>query len=210
MKMDLYMAQHLPALQQMIREKCVLQYWQAYQRVELSVMATDLSGLVVDTTSGDGGNNENNDSLLDLLVHLIRQGKIGPDTRIDMRTRTVVRDEMTADDAEMRLQNTKSKLRNVTGQVLDDTYSSIIRLACLEHDLSVVDAGQLGNNSKRRGGVRGGNTSGTTVDGVYDLSGDYRGGGGELMGLMGETSDDEDYDTPMVDVDEAMNPEDLY
>lgn len=196
MKMDIYMAQHLSVLQQMIREKCVLQYWQAYQRVELSVMASDLQGLV-----------ENENSLLDLLVSLIRQGKIHSDTRIDMRTRTIVRDEMTDDDAAQRLQKTKSQLRNVTRQVLDDTYSSIIRLACLEYDLSVTDPGQA--TSKRRG-LRGGGGEG---EGFYDLSNEY-GGGGEQMGMVGgrkyDDDDDDEDDMPMADADEAMNPEDLY
>jgi DNA replication initiation complex subunit (GINS family) len=192
MKMDIYMAQHLSTLQQMIREKCVLQYWQAYQRVELSVMADDLQGLV-----------ESETSLLDLLVSLIRQGKIHSDTRIDMRTRTVVRDDMTADESVERLQNTKGKLRNVTRQVLDDTYSSIIRLACLEYDLSVNDPGQA--TSKRRG-LRG---TGTETEGVYDLSNEYGGGGGGGGEQMGNYDDDDD-DDEMADVDAAMNPEDMY
>jgi COP9 signalosome complex subunit 1 len=195
LKMDIYMAPHLATLQQMIREKCVLQYWQAYQRVELSVMADDLQGLV-----------ESETSLLDLLVRLIRQGTIGSDTRIDMRSRTVVRDDVTADDVERRcLEATKHRLRNVTRRVLDDTYSSIIRLACVEYDLSVTDPGQQAT-SKRRG-LRG---NATETEGVYDLSNEYGGGAGGGVEQMGSYDDDDDDDDEMADVDAAMNPEDMY
>lgn len=191
LQQDMYMAPHLQQLQQMIRERCVLQYWNAFQRVELSVMASDLMGIV-----------ENDETLLTLLVDLIRRGKILPDTRIDLRTRTVVRDNVHATGDALRLQQTESKLRQVTRKVLDDTYSSLVRLACLEHDLTVVDASQGGG--KRRA-MRGGGTESPYMD-VRSFE------GGEPAGalLMGDSSDDDDDDEAMVDVDEAMNPEDLY
>lgn len=187
LKMDYHMALHLGALQQAIREKCILQYWAAYQRVELSTMTMDLSGVVTCEST-----------LLALLVDLIRRGKIKSDTRIDMQGRIMIRDERTSDAD--RMQQSSSKLRKVTRQVLDDSYSSMIRLACLEHDLVVTDAA---SSNKRRG------TRSTAAD-TFDLSADGFGGRRPAgVALMADSSDDE-LDTPMADFDEAMNPEDLY
>jgi len=178
LELDLYMSQHLSNLQQRIREKTILTYWKAFSRVELQVMAHELGpGLVPHL-----------DHLWHQLVDLIGRGLI-QDTRIDMQTKTLVREAEGLEEA--CLHQTQDKLNSLTQRVLDDTYSMMIRLACVEYDLTVSDP----SSRPRRGAAQ---------RNILD----YSGFGGDAAAL-GDSSDEE-VDTPMVDAGNGMNPEDLY
>ena len=174
LKYDLFMAPHLAALQTMIREKAVASYWKAYERVELSVMADELGpGLV-----------PSHEALRSLLVKLIRSGTL-QDSRIDLATNTIHRDAPVPRNAQVQ-----AKLEQLTRTTLDDTYCTLTRLACLEHDLVVSETGGGGGAARgRRGGGR------------------SRGGNGPSF--MEDTIMDEHEDGDM-EMGDGMNPEDLY
>lgn len=170
LKYDLFFAPHLQALQAMIREKAVASYWKAYERVELSVMAEELgTGLVPSLPA-----------LQALLVKLIQGGSL-PDSRIDLSTQTIHRDAPLP-----RQMVVRAKLDTLTRTTLDDTYSTLTRLSCLEHDLVVSDSVGTGGSRGRRGG-RGRGASSMMEDIIMD-----------------------DNDEGGMDVGDDMNPEDLY
>ena len=198
LQMDLYMSMHFAQIRQMIREKALLQYWRSYQRVELSVLAAQMGPGILPP-----------DRMEDVLVELIQRPKGGfpPDTRLDLHAQTLVRLPGEA----TRLNASQRKLNNVSTQLLDDTYSMMIRLACIEHDLCVTDP----NARKRRGRYFGGDSvaGGGSRGGGYVLMEEDDEDDDEGEPVQGE-SDDEDakmvLDTQEeVEID-AMNPEDLY
>ncbi|CAB9517960.1 signalosome complex subunit 1 [Seminavis robusta] len=186
LQLDLFLAPHLDKILPKIREACILEYWIPYQRVSLAKMAQDLEFAAA--------NDSNNSSLVSVIERLMRQGALR-DCRMDCRTQSLIRDTPSCN-------KTRRKLQNMGQQVLDDTYAMVIRLACVESDLVVMDPQQ--QNSKGRRGNRG--------DGYGDEDDDI------------DDAMDSDDDTPMVDVgggpaiigdDEppemgAQNPEDLY
>jgi len=188
---DVYMADHLTALQDRIRENALLLYWKPYQQVEWSTMLTELGTGIV----------PNQDVLVSMVVNLIKRGKM-PDTRLDMAATCLVREEENHETEHWkendRYAKTATRLSSVTRHVLDDAYSMIIRLACIENDWTVRDPSAAWNqekgsgaSSKRRGRFGGGMVS---------------------WGNRGGDSSDEDanMDVTMVDAADAMNPEDLY
>ena len=174
LKYDLFMGPHLQALQTMIREKAIDSYWKAYERIELSVMSTELgTGLV-----------PSEEALQTILVKLIRSGTLH-DTRIDLATQTIHRDP-----APPRHVQVRAKLDAMTRTTLDDTYSTLTRLSCLEHDL-VVTEGSGGRGGEGRGGRRGG-----------------RGRGGATVSVEDTMMDDREDE--MMEIGDGANPEDMY
>jgi len=187
LELDVFLQPHLTKLFQKIRQACILEYWIPYERVQMEKMANDL---------GLPGN-----QLKTLIEELMMQGAM-KDCRMDCRTLCLIRDNDNNHD-ENPAYKTRRKLDKLGAQVLDDTYAMIVRLACIEHDLVVVDPQSKDRGGRgRRGGGRGGD-----------------GGAGP------DAFDDDDYssdgDTPMVDVsgqhpaiigedDQQQNPEDLY
>ena len=192
LQLDLYMALHFDALRQKIREKSLLSHWRAYQRIELSVLCTQMGPGILPPDRAE-----------EILTDLIQRGSFPADTRLDLQEQALVRLEGASADQE-RLQKTKAKLAAVSAKVMDDAYSMVVRLACLEHDLSVADP-----NARRRG--RGQNRGGGVFAG-YDAGG-FAGRGFVLNDSDGE-DDVEPDDADMADVGIAetdeMNPEDLY
>jgi hypothetical protein len=186
---DLFMAPHLATLQTLIREKAVASLWKAYERIELSVMANELGPGIVSSVG----------SLRTLLVKLIRDGKM-PNSRIDLSTNTIHRDP-----ALSRKDELSARLERVTKSTLDDTYSTLTRLSCLEYDF-VVQSGRGesflrgrhggGGSERHRGGTRGRSPddSGLMEDAIMD----------EQDGIEEDENEDDD-----MAVDE-MNPEDRY
>jgi hypothetical protein len=209
---DLFMAPHLVPLQTMIREKAIASLWKAYERIELSVMAQELGpGIVASSSSSE----ESVSSLRNLLVKLIRDGKM-PQSRIDLSTHTIHRDTPPSRQEELR-----SKLECVTQSTLNDTYSTLTRLSCLEQDLVVVAhgggsgrhgdgttgglRGRRGGRPRGGGGHRGRSPNDSTF--VEDtMMEDNDDDDGEDAGA-GDSDDNDDDDVDMVD-DE--NPEDRY
>jgi hypothetical protein len=164
LKLDCHLGPHVPRLQGLVVKRAILAYWQPYLRVDLPTMARELSGLV-----------PNAEFLVRHMVDVIGQSHSPArgsgtaratrglakllDTRIDLPNRTLVRevagagddgeDEEEEDEAEARA---ALKLRGLAANVLDDGYSTIVRLACLDHGLIVRDA------SASAGGGGGGTT----------------------------------------------------
>lgn len=196
LKVDPYLGPHLNFLLfTVIRRKILQNYWKAYSRVPLNVMAQDLGSSLVPSV----------DALRDEWITLIleqqsqqqRKKNQSPSlagdlsrTRLDMSTDTLHR------DPETNLETVQSaKLQRLTKTVLDDSYSMVIRLACQEHDLIVTTAGGDLSDAMWPGGRRN-----------RKQGGGRRGGGGGVERML---LDDMDEDDDMDDED-AMNPEDLY
>lgn len=112
------------------------------------------------------------------------------DTLVDLMRRGLLKDAKIDARANVlyKTPNTKPSvnLLSMERRVLDDTHAMLIRLACLEYDLCVQDG--AGGSGKARRGVN------------------------RLAQASADIDDDEssDEDTPMIDVDNARNPEDLY
>lgn len=184
LELDLFLQPHLQPLLQKIRQTCILEYWIPYQRVHLQKMASDLNFSTVP-------------QLQKLIEELLLSGAL-KDCRMDCRTLTLIRDSNNNRSKSSSAADTQRQLHKLGQQVLDDTFAMVVRLACIENDLLVVDPQQ-----KDRAG-RGHNPS------------------------AGDEFDDDssdDGDTPMVDVGgaspaiigedddlvlHAQNPEDLY
>ena len=178
LELDMFLSPHLDVLFQKIRGSCILEYWIPFQRVQLSKMARDLDMPA--------------DDLKKTIEQLMTQGSM-PYCRLDCRTMCLVRDNSHEKNPAGA---TRRKLDQLSQQVLDDTYAMIIRLACVENDLVVMDPQQKGG----RGGHRGG-------------------GDGQEVDAFEDEGDNSDEDMPMVDVggshvvigdEDQANPEDSY
>lgn len=169
LRLDLYLGLHFEALKQHIREKCLLQYWKSYDRVELASLAEHMGpGLVPP------------EQCMDLCVSLIQKRCFPMDTRINMKDGILVRVPV-----ESVMEKTQRRLHQTTERALDDTYAMMVRMACMEHDLSVSDP----QGRKRRGGG-------------------WAGAGTRAVAVFDEEKSDEDIDESSMQ--DAMNPEDLY
>ncbi|EEC46433.1 COP9 SigNalosome subunit 1 [Phaeodactylum tricornutum CCAP 1055/1] len=184
MAVDVYLGPILPRLQTLIREKIIAQYWEPYQRMALSTMAETLGPDLVPSDT----------VLLDQMVQLITSGRVR-DTRIDMQQRVLVRE--TVEEETSRLERTQAQLERTTRTVLDDTLIMVVRLACVEHNLSVKDA-ESANEPRRKGHSR------RTQPAMEDVTLSSDDEVGEVYADM--VAED---DVPMEDMDQA-NPEDLY
>lgn len=184
LEMDVFLSPHVHNLFVKIRESCILEYWVPYDKVHFSQMA-----LALDIPRG---------KLVSLVEHLLCRGVIR-NCRIDCRTMCLVRGNYNTDQ-KTSARETRRKLSRLGQQVIDDTNAMIIRLACVEQDLAVVDPQQ---KCRERGGRR--NLCGGKVGSRPDTYDD---------------DDSSDSDIPMVDVsqpviiggeeDHEQNPEDLY
>lgn len=163
----------LVVLQKSIRSKAIGQYWKPYNRCSLTRMAGALGPSIAGTPA------EFRSTVRDLLFDKHRF-VLPRDTRLDARTDTLVRD-MVADEV---LTSTTNKLHNVSMQVLDDTFSLLVRTACNEQGIQVGDVKRPRYDNQPTG----------------------------VAAHRVEMSDDElDGDAYMdTSIDDAMNPEDLY
>ena len=183
---DLYLSggNHWATLTKLIQEKCLMEYLKPYESVQLDTMAQHFPF----------------DDLQDILVDLIGRGLI-PGARLDCQSNILHKNSGVGSSSSSSsvLQPTssiQSSLAKLERRVLDDSYALLIRLACLEHDLCVVDTHPRGTG--RRGGGAAG-AAGVAVR--YDDDDDDD---------LGRSSSDEEGDAPMLDISEQPNPEDLY
>jgi COP9 signalosome complex subunit 1 len=181
---------HLQVVQECIRHKAIGFYWKAYHNCPLSVMATELGPGIA------GSADELKTTVLQLLKNRRYAGKnmvLSMDTRLDGRTNTLVRS--VPDLEQDRLQVTTQKLQATSTRVLDDTYSMVVRLACLEHDLVVADPLKQRRSSRNEWNNPSQPRSASQQAAVEssDDDADF------LDGHMGEAA-----------VVDEMNPEDLY
>ena len=147
---------------------------------------------------------------------LYQQQQALANTRLNLVTDTLHRDSV--DDDMIQTHERAQQLSQVTKQVLDDSYATIVRLACQEADIQVLSAAAAAaayGPDYWRGGRRGRSGAGR--------SGDHH----SSMRMMMDDDDDDDEDDddlimaggapPGVIADDdadavvdAMNPEDLY
>ena len=225
---------HLHCLQNMIRTKAILFYWNAYQQCPLMNMMESLGSGITGT-----------DDLLQfqgLILQLLKNRFRRPesvivtgvnkqamalpmDTRLDTMTHTLTRTTHFSSEEgiedERQYYNTSLQLHRAATRVLDDTYGAMVRLSCLEHNV-VVKAPS--GTSKRR--TRGDATSLLESDdygfgpSVLSVPPDSHMGiravevpypqevnNVELDEVVGENEDQDEED---VGDSYDMNPEDLY
>ena len=115
-------------------------------------------------------------NMQDTLVDMIGRGLI-PNAKVDARANTMFKTKP----------EPSVNIGPMEQRVMDDVNAMLIRLACMENDLSVHDASGGGSRSRR--------AAAAAAAARYD-----------------DESSDEEGDTPMLDVDmhHAANPEDLY
>lgn len=184
LELDIFLQPHLHALFQKIRQACILEYWIPYQRVQLPKMANDL-----------------NFSSLPQLQHLIEDLLLSgalKDCRMDCRTHTLIRDSANTSSKTSSAADTQRQLQKLGQQVLDDCYSMVVRLACIENDLVVVDPQQRDRPSRGHNPSAGDEFDDDSSDGdtpMIDVS------GGMSPAIIGEEDDL---------IPHAQNPEDLY
>ena len=244
LQQDVYMAPHVNVLKRLIQEKAILFYWKPLCRVPLATMAEELGSslILACTADADASDNNNNNTtstttdhnhslvaaLTTIMVQLIRAGnKVSSDTRIHLQSQTLERQDVfpaIITVEKQRIEETQTKLSTVCERVLNDSYSMMIRMACLEHNLIVGGSG---------GG--GGGTAMHTTATVSGAAGNKRANNtasndGMALGAAAEaalSSDDDDDDNDdhlddddeygieedrvmMMDIADDMNPEDLY
>ncbi|GKZ00166.1 hypothetical protein MPSEU_000969800 [Mayamaea pseudoterrestris] len=192
LQLDLYMAEHLRALQSALRQRAILQYWTPLRRVSLSTMVHDLGARMI--TLGHDSNADPKTTLLELLVPLVRSGKL-IDARINLQQQTLER--IVVSQKDKLLEETQRKLSNVSNRVLNDSYSLMVRLACMEHHLLVggAGAGRLTRNKRNNN---------------YGEGAAAGGGGNANEAEVLESDDDSDVMDMSSEEVMMMNPEDLY
>lgn len=205
---DLYMALHLDQLRNMIREKFLMMHWSAFERIHLSVLQQHLgTGILPDPVQ---------DWIVRLLTNR-KPNRFPPDTRLDTFAGTLIRTKIQSATA-----SSVNKNRAWQSQMVNDTYCMIIRLACVENDLNVLDPQSRTNI--RRGRLYMSDTAGN--------DGNLAASDGDEQRNDDEDNDEEDdnhnsypedsddfmtnvddiADAHMVDANTAghRNPEDLY
>ena len=182
LQLDRQIANQLPKLLETILERCLVEYLRPYRKVHLSQMATAF------------GMETNH--LIATLARLIRNGRIQY-TRLDCQSQTLWKDSSSLEVAE-RQEQSSNKVKSLQDNVLNDAYAMLIRMACLDYDISF---------DRRKGMMTMGDDD---DDGIGDMIND-----GELdvpavagmpaaMDQEGGGNDDE----PMELVE--ANPEDVY
>jgi hypothetical protein len=134
---------HLAVVQEAIRQKAMGLYWTAYHNCPLSSMAAALGPGIA---GPDGGAPYLRDTILGLLANRRRPATdpadrylFPMDTRFDATTNTLVRTVLTAsDEQDACLRATHRHFDETSMRVLNDTYSLVIRLACMETNLMVT------------------------------------------------------------------------
>jgi len=149
LRYDLFLSPHLEKLKNVIRQKILLHYWMAYRKVGWDGLQEELGRGVVPSE----------EFFVRQWAYLIGSGAAPPGTRLDLPARMLVRDGGDGDEDSrdrLRLDRTKAKLRQTTTQVMDDVYSMVVRVACVENDLVVGggDASSSSSSSRRVGGAK--------------------------------------------------------
>lgn len=195
---DMFMVQHLEQLKALLVEKLVRWYWQPLCRVSLATMVQDLgSDMLRSVLVGQNDSGSTMERLESLLIRLIRTNQL-PNTRISLKTRTLER-LVRSSETEL-LEKTRSNLLEVSDRVLNESYSMVVRLACLENGL-VVKGGSGAAKDLGSRMQHGSSSSGASGPLAGEAQGAYE----------GEDSDGSDPDVALMEVsDDLANPEDLY
>jgi hypothetical protein len=219
LQVDVYLGPHLLELQRRFRERSILYCWRPLCRVQLDTMVDELGASLVllggedddtTTTATAAGTTHHTaaaaqNTLQQLLVDLIRSGKM-VDTRMNLLDGTLDRQVV----ADTLVQATRAKLAATSDQVIQDSYSMVVRLACLEQKL-VIGAGGGSSNRYASTNKRANRAANLQADPIIMNSSDDEEGKYQEDDDDDDDHSDEGLDVPMVDVDaDDMNPEDLY
>ena len=219
---DPFLGPFVPQLLAGIRRKVLQQYWRAYSRVPLTVMAQDLGSSLVpsvdalrqewmnmilqeqqqrhavasSTGSGmkDDGLVGGSESVASYQQQHQGQQSILANTRLNLVTDTLHRD--TANDHDLTSVQNKlrsQKLSQLTQQVMDDSYAMIIRLACQESDIQVLSAAAAAAYGREGGSPEHWRPTGGRR-GFEGGGGRVLGGGGRGFGGSAMDDDDEEED----------------
>jgi hypothetical protein len=124
------------------------------------------------------------------------------DTRIDVLRGMLVREPEHAED--LQASSTAAKLNQTAHRAVGDTMGMLVRWACNEHGLAIEDGGKAGRRLGR-GGPR-------LARGPLQQQQQQQAVGADEVEDVG--GDDDDDDMIMMDVaiqvEDGMNPEDLY
>ena len=127
---DLFLNQHVDSLWKMMREKCILQYFQPYSSVSLITMK-DSFGFA------------NVDEVEDIVSSLIESKRL-VGAKIDGVNRTLTR--ITAKGFERMRRQMMMKRVNVMGdRLINEVEDAVLRMSCVENNIVVLD------DTKRRG-----------------------------------------------------------
>jgi hypothetical protein len=228
---------HLQILQNMIRHKFIVLYWNVYVECPLVSMMESLGTGI----TGTGTVAEFEALIAQLLKNrfVIPRQPLGQDnsvmnfsmdTRYDYIHKKLIRtnhvhsdniDTTTATAEQTQLYHTTLKYHRTSQRVLDDTYSMLIRVACIENNTIIHAPGGSSYNNKMRRGAAGYRAYQPQHPSIQNYEMNV-----ELEQQHNVHSvDDDDYDNAMIhdgiddgdddDVmemahDTAMNPEDMY
>lgn len=143
MELDIFLYPHVDTLWTMMREKCIVQYFQPYSSVSLITMKESFGF-------------ENVDEVEDIVSSLIESKRI-VGAKIDGVNRTLT--NMTAKGLEQRRRKMMMRRVGMMGdKLIDEVEGMILRMSCIENDIVVTDENK--SNRRNRGGGRGSGGSG--------------------------------------------------
>lgn len=138
---------HMTEILETIRTKAIVEFWKPYSSCPLVSMQESLGETITGTIE------ELKTTILDLL-----RNRLPSNTRFDMRTNTLVRDRVDQTPRESVSRN----LQTSQMRALDDTYSMMIRVACIDNE------SRFGDQKKRRQAWANRNDPSATNDDVDD------------------------------------------
>lgn len=155
MELDMFLYPHVDTLWNMMREKCIVQYFQPYSSVSLVNMKESFGFDDVDEVE-------------DIVASLIESKRI-VGARIDGVNRTLT--TMSAKGLEQRKRKMMMRKVGMMGdRLIDEVEGMILRMSCIENDVVVVDESK--SNRRNRSG-RGGMSIGTPYDRAYSSDEDF-------------------------------------
>lgn len=133
---------HFDRIIAMIRIKAIGEFWKPYSSCPLPTMQESLGTTLV------GSVEELQTTVLDLLMN--RRDILPPDTRYDFRNSTLVRDvvvdQSDSNNAKDPVAAVARKIQDTSRKTLDETYSMMIRVACMENESRRNDLKKRRNN----------------------------------------------------------------
>mmetsp|Transcript_33051 Transcript_33051/g.72482 ORF Transcript_33051/g.72482 Transcript_33051/m.72482 type:complete len:569 (+) Transcript_33051:165-1871(+) len=194
LSLDIHLRPHAETLFNMIRDRCVVQYFTPYSKVSLQIMG-DCFGTPLD-------------SMERIVANLLKTGKIRC-ARINSLEKTLVA-ESPEQFRRRKKAETRKRVAKLGRTFLNETESMILRLSCVENDLIIGD-GRKGGGGGWGGYGGGGRSKGRGRIFVPGGAGGGQGGMGamEIAGMYGIDDEDSSDGDDVMDVDDlmAINPE---
>mmetsp|Transcript_28702 Transcript_28702/g.38224 ORF Transcript_28702/g.38224 Transcript_28702/m.38224 type:complete len:532 (-) Transcript_28702:187-1782(-) len=193
LRLDIHLASHIDTLMEMIRHRCIIQYFIPYNTASIVTMAQTF-GMEMEEMEAT-------------LVKLIGEGRMPGRPRIDS-LRKMVSTESVRNTERRKRREMEGKVKKMGETFVRETEGMILRMSCLDHGLVVQnDAKQ---RSFRSGGTWGGGGGGNRSQ---RSRGGGVGGGAQGMYEMDDSSDDDvaGGSGDMMDMEGygCMNPEDV-